>query len=57
METYNEHTKLLERKQKHFCDEYLKDLNATAAAKRAGYSLKNAHNTGCRILALPQAKE
>ena len=32
----------LTEKQKRFCDEYLIDLNATQAAIRAGYSVKNA---------------
>jgi len=49
-------TKPLEPRQQRFCEEYLKDMNATAAAKRAGYSIKNAHNTGSKILALPLAK-
>ena len=31
-------------KQKRFVDEYLVDLNATAAAKRAGYSEKTAYS-------------
>jgi len=52
----SEPLKPLEPRQKRFCDEYLKDLNATAAAKRAGYKPKNADNTGSKILALPQAK-
>lgn len=33
-------------KQRAFCAEYLVDLNATAAAKRAGYSAKTAKSTG-----------
>ena len=53
---YDEPLPPLEPRQKKFCDEYLTDFNATAAAGRAGYSVKNAANTGCRILALPQAK-
>jgi len=43
-------------KQERFCREYLIDLNAVAAARRAGYSEKGAQNTGCRILNLPAAK-
>lgn len=37
-------------KQKLFCDEYLVDLNATEAAKRAGYSEKTAYSQGQRLL-------
>lgn len=37
-------------KQKAFCREYLKDKNATQAAKRAGYSEKAAHAVACRML-------
>ncbi len=38
-------------KQKRFVDEYLVDLNATAAARRAGYSEKTACEQGSRLLA------
>lgn len=41
----------LNDKQKRFVDEYLVDLNATAAAKRAGYSEKTACEQGSRLLA------
>lgn len=37
-------------KQKRFVQEYLIDLNATQAAVRAGYSGKDASNTGHRLL-------
>ncbi len=37
-------------KQQRFCSEYLCDLNATAAAKRAGYSEATAHVQGPRLL-------
>lgn len=40
----------LNDKQKRFVDEYLVDLNATAAAKRAGYSEKTAYSMGQRLL-------
>jgi phage terminase small subunit len=36
--------------QQRFVEEYPKDLNATAAAKRAGYSSKTAHVQGPRLL-------
>lgn len=44
-------------KQLLFANEYLKDLNATAAAKRAGYSEKTAHVIGCENLKKPNVRE
>lgn len=38
-------------KQRRFVDEYLVDLNATDAARRAGYSVKTAPQQGPRLLA------
>ena len=43
----------LTAKQKKFCDEYLTDLNAAAAAIRAGYSPKTAKVIGCENLTKP----
>ena len=40
-------------KQRLFCLEYLKDLNATQAAIRAGYSKKTAKEIGCENLTKP----
>ena len=40
----------LTEKQKLFVEEYLVDLNATKAAKRAGYSEKTAAEQACRLL-------
>lgn len=40
----------LNPKQAKFVEEYLKDLNATQAATRAGYSPRSAEVTGCRLL-------
>ena len=37
-------------KQARFVEEYLKDLNATQAAERAGYSAKTAASQGGRLL-------
>lgn len=37
-------------KRARFVEEYLVDLNATAAAKRAGYSAKTAHSQAERLL-------
>lgn len=37
-------------KERRFISEYLKDQNATAAAKRAGYSAKTAKQQGSRLL-------
>lgn len=40
----------LTKKQQLFVDEYLIDLNATQAAKRAGYSEKNSFKIGSELL-------
>lgn len=37
-------------RQELFCEEYLKDMNATQAAIRAGYSEKTAYSQGQRLL-------
>ena len=44
-------------KQQRFVDEYLKDLNATQAAKRAGYSAKTANEQGAQLLAKVSIRE
>lgn len=44
-------------KQKKFCIEYLKDLNATQAAIRAGYSKNTATEIGYEYLRKPHIKE
>lgn len=44
-------------KQKKFIDEYLKDLNATQAAIRAGYSEKTAYSIGQENLKKPEIKK
>lgn len=46
----------LTAKQQRFCDEYLIDLNATQAAIRAGYSVKNARNIASENLAKPNIR-
>ena len=43
-------------KQKRFCEEYLKDLNTTKAAKRAGYSKKTAYSIGQKLLKKVEVK-
>lgn len=47
----------LNLKQRRFVAEYLKDLNATQAAIRAGYSPKTAHVQGCQLLKHPKVAE
>jgi phage terminase small subunit len=37
-------------RQRRFVEEYLVDLNATYAARRAGYSARSASTTGYRLL-------
>jgi len=44
----------LTAKQEAFCQEYLIDLNATAAAKRAGYSEDSAYSIGSENLKKPE---
>jgi phage terminase small subunit len=46
----SEPLKSLTAKRERFCLEYLRDLNATQAATRAGYSLKTAKAQGARLL-------
>ena len=48
---------VLTEKQKLFVEEYLKDLNATQAAIRAGYKEKNARAMGCENLTKPNIIE
>jgi phage terminase small subunit len=43
--------KELTPKQERFCQEYMKDLNGTKAAIRAGYSEKTANEQASRLLA------
>lgn len=42
---------MLNEKQIRFCEEYLKDLNGTQAAIRAGYSKQTANEQASRMLA------
>ena len=42
---------VLRPKHERFVLEYLKDLNASAAARRAGYSVRNSNVVGRRLLA------
>ncbi len=46
----------LTAKQERFCREYLVDMNATQAAKRAGYSPRTANEQGARLLANASVK-
>jgi phage terminase small subunit len=41
-------------RQERFIREYLVDLCASKAARRAGYSIKNARSIGCRLLRHPE---
>lgn len=47
----------LTEKQKRFVEEYLIDLNATQAAIRAGYSIKNADKIGSELLGKTRVAE
>ena len=46
----------LTKRQKRFCREYLKDLNGTQAAIRAGYSKRSANEQAARMLAKDSIK-
>ena len=43
-------------KRERFCEEYLVDSNAAAAARRAGYSVKTARSQGQRLLTFDDTK-
>ena len=49
--------RLKNAKRERFCHEYVKDLNATAAAKRAGYSKKTAASQAARLLTIVNVLE
>lgn len=49
--------KTLNKKQKIFTEEYLKDLNGAAAARRAGYSEKSARDKAHRLLTESKVRE
>lgn len=53
----DELAKLMSEKQKAFCDHYITTLNATEAAKLAGYSEKSARAMGSENLTKPYIKE
>lgn len=46
----------LNPRQERFASEYLVDLNATEAAKRAGYSERTAYSQGCDLLKKPEIR-
>ena len=48
---------MLNDKQKRFCEEYIKDLNATQAYIRAGYSKNGAKVSASQLLANPNIRE
>jgi len=50
MKSEKSNTSDLTDRQKFFCMEYLKDLNGTQAAIRAGYSAKTAMEQASRLL-------
>ncbi len=53
----DELAQVMSEKQKAFCDFYIETLNATEAARRAGYSEKTAKSIGCENLTKPNLKE
>lgn len=55
--TTKDKLKSLNERQKKFCIEYLKDLNATQAAIRAGYSKNTAGSQGFDLLKKPEIQD
>ena len=53
----SDNIEVLNEKQKRFVKEYVVSLNATEAAKKAGYSVKNARTQGTRMLANANIKK
>jgi len=49
-------TPLLNERQERFVQEYLLDYNASAAARRAGYSARTARMQACALMKLPQVR-
>lgn len=47
----------LTNKQARFCEEYMKDLNTSAAARRAGYSPSVSGKQGPRLLTYPHVQD
>lgn len=47
----------LTAKQARFVNEYIRTLNVTQSAIKAGYSANSAHVTGCRLLKKPHIKQ
>lgn len=45
------------RRQQLFCEEYIKDPNATQAAIKAGYAQKYAHTNASKLLQITTIKE
>lgn len=48
--------KQLTPRQERFVEEYMIDSNATQAAIRAGYAVKGAEVTGCKLLRVPKVQ-
>ncbi len=56
-ESFKKDEKGLNRKQRAFCVEYVKDKNGTQAAIRAGYSEATAHSQCSDLLQKPEVRE
>jgi phage terminase small subunit len=48
---------MITKRQQLFVKEYLVDMNASAAARRAGYSVKNADKIGSQLLGKTRVAE
>lgn len=47
----------LTAKQARFVNEYIRTLNVTQSAIKAGYNANSAHVTACRLLKKPHIKQ
>ncbi len=56
MKTFDELTSRLPLRRQRFVAEYLKDMNATQAAIRAGFKPKTAYSQGQRLLRFPAVR-
>ena len=57
MEKHARANSLKDDRYELFCQEYLKDLNITQSALRAGFSVKSAKQYGSKVFYRPEVQE
>jgi hypothetical protein len=57
VEVAKQRGKRMDPRHRRFVLEYIQDLDATAAARRAGYSPRSAKNTGYRLMQRPEIQQ